>query len=255
MKSSYLGVCSAEIAQELALSQLGTSACGATAVLSAAILCDLIRKEEIASVDMSLCILRRRAETAPLPQYLLSRYNAGCTGEEVATSFNAFARSRFGEEVPISSNRESIPAAKFISFSEMPCPIEDFVEDHLLKGCILIATLNLQIIGNDAWHHQLIYGMNRENKSVYMMNPMEECSLTFLERFISTPSVLLIRREDVVSRCDRDGADFSIFSRPEWLKFNVMEQVENIKLNPDVDYLVIPAAYVGGFTVIHRTIT
>lgn len=228
----------------MALDQLGASACGQTAVVTAAILTGAISREDLTTVDYSMCTLRTRAEMAPLPQYLLSRSVAGCTGEEVAASFNAF--------VATLPSRGSLPMAEFVPFSSIDCPLPAFFRRNFEQKNILIATMNLQLIGNDAWHHQLMYGMDLQADTVYMMNPLESCHITWIERFVSTPSVLLIRRNDVLSRVDRVGGDESIFALPDWRRFNVGEQIETMKVDDSIDFVVIPAAYTGGFTVIRR---
>lgn len=240
---SFIGFCDQATATSLALDQLGISACGATAVLSATILCNVIRKEDLREVDTSMCIVRRRDETGPLPQYLLSRYDAGCTGEEVSLSFNALVKSIR----PLDHG----PRSEFRPYSEIDCTISEFIRYHFSAGHILIATLNLQLIGNDAWHHQLVYGIDVDTDDVYMMNPLEKCPLHLVEKFISTPSILLIRREDILSRIDRPGADQSIYSRPNWDRFKIQQQIVDVLADATISHIVIPAGYKGGFTIIY----
>lgn len=242
--STFLGVCSLEEASQLALDQLGASACGQTAVVTAAIVSGVISRDDLPTVDYSMCTLRKRAEMAPLPQYLLSRSDAGCTGEEVAASFNAF--------VAALPPRENLPTAEFVPFSSIDGPLSSFLRHNFEQKNILIATMNLQLIGNDAWHHQLMYGVDLQADTVFMMNPLESCHVTWIERFVSTPSVLLIRRSDVLSREDRAGGDESVFTRPDWRRFNVREQINAMKADDSIEFIVIPAAYDGGFTVIRR---
>lgn len=243
--STFLGVCSLQEASQLALDQLGASACGQTAVVTAAIISGVISRDDLQTVDYSMCTLRTRAETAPLPQYLLSRSDAGCTGEEVAASFNAFVAG-----LP---PRGTLPTAEFVPFSSIDGPLSSFLRRNFEQKNILVATMNLQLIGNDAWHHQLMYGVDLQAGTVYTMNPLESCHITWIERFVSTPSVLLIRRSDVLSRVDRVGGDDSVFSLPDWRCFNVREQIDAMRADESIEFVVIPAAYVGGFTVIRQS--
>jgi hypothetical protein len=250
-RSSYIGICSPEEASSLALNQLSASGCGITAVLSAAILCNLMTVDDVPTADISACVLRKRAENAPLPQYLHSRHNAGCTGEEVAASFNSCIQSFASVR---SLTPENCPHATFIPFVDISVPLIEFFESHFQQGDLIIATLNLQLLGNDAWHHQLVYGMNRATENVFLMNPLGECSISLIQRYVSTPSVLLIRRADIVSRYATSGGDYRIYEDSDWEKFRVAEQIKSVMVNSAIEFVVIPAAYVGGFTVVKRAL-
>lgn len=253
-QSKYTGVCTVAEAELFALDQLGASACGVTAVLSASCILKITKKADLATFDSSTCILRRRKEDAPLPQYLESRFNAGCTGQEVADSFNAFTQGLDGRYY-----------AEFLPYKSIRSSLYTFLVDCFKQGFVVIATMNLQIVGNDAWHHQLLYGLesnhqesepepitgkNDDETNVFAMNPLCKYPIGLLERFVSTPSVLLIRREDILSRIRRQILDNSIYNHPLWLPFNVEKQIQQCLLDASVDYVMIPAAYVGGFTVI-----
>jgi hypothetical protein len=80
--------------------------------------------------------------------------------------------------------------------------IFDFLEPEFKTGSIIVATLNL-----------VVYGCNREQGLVYCMNPLDPYNIDLFEGFLSTQSVLLIRKEDVLKRLQIEGGDYSILRK------------------------------------------
>ena len=89
--------------------------------------------------------------------------------------------------------------------------------------------MNLQVGGKankelaDAWHHQMIFGAGPAG--IYMTNPLECASPSVLMSQLSSPSVLLVKRTDVVSRGNHEDLDLSILAQqrdPRWRKLNVL---------------------------------
>lgn len=124
------------------------------------------------------------------------------------------------------------------------------VASHLSAGRAVVVTLNLQLYGNDAWHHQCVYAVDVAKRQVWCTNPVESYSVDDVFALVTTPSVLLVRRDDIVSRLDRSGADPTVFAHPEWQAMRVAEQIQTMML-PDASttHVAIPAAYVGGIAV------
>lgn len=280
----YIGLLTHDEAKQNEVSQLAASGCGVTALLNVLIALKVLPVDHVGSLDWSSCILRARDNDAPLGQYLLSRSVAGCTGEDLVTSM----------ETLVGHNQHllSIPGrtidAYFMSHADIIASgvtMRQFVAVHVSRGCCLVATLNLQIIGNDAWHHQMIYGIDLivleagntdtavnnselvqqtiwahdKESSIHCVNPVEAYPEHFFEQALSTPSVLLVRCEDIISRFERPGSDDSVYDRAEWRRYQVRQQVqavvdahhhsstENVYAGPS--HVLIPAKYVGGFAI------
>ena len=241
----FVGVCSATDAHNKHVTQLSASGCGATAVVNVLMLLDIVSIQSLSSLDYSCCILRTRQNDAPLPQYLRSRFDAGCTGEELVDSIRRI----------IVSNELSVDLeAKFVSYSSIKGQQEgglvEYLADKFNDGWVAIATLNLQIYGNDAWHHQVIYGADTVTRDLYLMNPMEKIHEREVVRALDTDSVLLVRQEDILQRIDRSGADWSILEDSVWKPFDIATQIEKMKDNKNkFPFVIIPAAYVGGLAL------
>jgi hypothetical protein len=282
----FKGILTHEEATSSEVLQLAASGCGVTALVNALVATKSLSKDAVGRLDWTSCILRKRANDAPLAQYLLSRSSAGCTGQDLVSSMSSL----------LSSNAELLPECKlkgrFYSYSEIVCggkTLAQFVLNHMINGVALVATLNLQLLGNDAWHHQMIYGVECFNGNVFVhcVNPVCAFPLDQIEALLSTPSVLLVRREDVISRAGRAGSDSSVYDDPLWRQYQVEEQVNKVltsiipstsngtgtgnnncstlvpseaafvpenavggrenELQPS--HVVIPASYVGGITV------
>ena len=263
--SDYSGLLSHEEAERHEVTQLSTSGCGVTALLNVLITLGIVTSEQSKHLDWSKCILRTRANDSPLPDYLLSRSVAGCTGEDIVSSLASITESNkdiLGEKVPVSG--------KFISFREIIGSNESlhvFIERNISEGKCLVATMNLQLLGNDAWHHQMIYGVDGQHvnaPSVYCVNPVCAYPISLLENLLSTDSVLLVRREDIVSRHARPNGNVSIFQHPDWQKLAVAYQIEAMieenaaqTSSPEIEgkrqFVVIPANYVGGLAVFSKS--
>jgi hypothetical protein len=350
--STFVGHCTPGEAHAKHITQLGTSACGATAVVNVLVLLDATDKSHATRLDYSCCILRRRANDAPLPQYLRSRYDAGCTGEELVESMrrmliqnrgrlnlpipadniscgtsaggiecefvsfrdileqqemkrqlephlhhppqryqtnDAYSQKHGQQQVQGLSSTSLLPASfltasskryssKLSQVSDVPTDsdsdrgegsiskhgqqrlLSEYLTSRFQDHWVAIATMNLQVNGNDAWHHQIVYGLDREKDLLYMLNPFETCTLSEVVDYMSTESVLLIRQEDILSRVNRPNADTSIYEDPLWKPFNVGHQIEEMVMaassghadESTFPFVLIPAAYVGGFAFFRR---
>ena len=260
--TSYTGIMSHADAEKYEISQLSASGCGVTALLNVLVALSAVDTNAAQRIDWSHCILRTRQNDAPLPDYLLSRSVAGCTGQDLVSSM----------EILIAKNililGGSHISSQFISYTEILASgktLHAFVEDSLREGKCLVATLNLQLLGNDAWHHQMIYAVDknsrdasivavddREGPMIYCVNPVCAYPLTLVEKMLSTQSILRIRSEDILKRHDRPNGDTSIYQRPDWVEKRVEVQIESL-MNQHVAgsdaCVIIPANYIGGLAV------
>src|SRR3989338_11319243 len=270
-----------EEATEKGAKQLSTSGCGATALVS--VLRALQLDEPPTEKLLEAVVLRKRAYAAPLAEYLASRSVAGCSGEELIESMiriNAEVTGKFYnfEEIistfppslsfPI-SNIQTAQNPLCVKIAQMNCDaigtlsqndsdseltdrlIFEFIAQHLQQKKALIATLNLQLLGNDAWHHQFIYGVDLLSRSVWCVNPVRSYPINVFRQLISTSSHLLVRRSDVVHR---PVADTSLFSEPLWKSLDVEHQLLRIRNDLSISFVKIPAIYKGGIAIFENKI-
>jgi hypothetical protein len=95
-------------------------------------------------------------------------------------------------------------------------------------GAVPIATLNLQngvAPGNpvpDAWHHQMVFGVGPQG--IYLTNPVECVSEVALWPQLCSPSVLMVRRNDVLARWNEHTNLRPLMTHPDhrWKKMNVL---------------------------------
>jgi hypothetical protein len=269
--ASYTGLMSHADAEKYEISQLSASGCGVTALLNVLVALSVVNLNEAQRIDWSHCILRSRKNDAPLPEYLLSRSVAGCTGQDLVSSM----------EILITRNNlilgGSNISSRFISYTEILASgktLHTFVEDSLREGKCLVATLNLQLLGNDAWHHQMIYAVDKklrtipdastavvdasndlEGPMIYCVNPVCAYPVTLVEKMLSTQSILRIRSEDILKRLGSPNGDTCIYQRPDWVEKRVEVQIESLVnhqvAGSDTEHtcVIIPANYIGGLAI------
>ncbi|KAL4233984.1 hypothetical protein ACF0H5_005639 [Mactra antiquata] len=235
--------------------QIGTSACGPTAVLNVLKAFDFqVDKEEVTSTIRS----NLRMEAAPIPYYLFSRYNAGTTAQDLVDGVTAVTRGTIkGRFFHFYPPRE-VELLKWLGF-------------WMKKGAVPVATLNLQRGVKkgwtipDAWHHQMVYGVSC--KGIYLTNPLEIVPESVIMEQLTSDSVLLVRRQDVVGRF-RDWCPLNEIIKQRdlrWRTMNVLGQIVHIlreqSMYPDqmvnmksllTSHIKIPAAYKAGIILFMR---
>ncbi|ELU03241.1 hypothetical protein CAPTEDRAFT_227029 [Capitella teleta] len=242
-----------------ALSQIGVSACGATALLNVLKFLDW----DVDPDEVNRCVqTRTRAEDAPLGEYLLSRSVAGTTAECLVSAVDQLTDGQ-------------VVAKFFHFFPSRDICVRQWLAHWMKRGAVAVATLNLQtavIEGQDipdAWHHQMVYGVSP--KGIYLTNPQQLVKASVFSQQISSDSVLLVRRKDVVSRWN-DQTDLSILGSvpdPLWHRLNVLGQVVNMLREEAAStsststsssssghvssHITIPAAYKSGITLFMRS--
>ncbi|XP_060075223.1 uncharacterized protein LOC132554909 [Ylistrum balloti] len=240
----------------LQVKQIGTTACGPTAVLNVMKAFDYqVDKDEICKQILA----NLRMEGAPIPYYLFSRSAAGTTAENLLEGVEKLTkgaiRGRFFNFYP----PRKVELLKWLGY-------------WMKKGAVPIATLNLQRGVKpgwtipDAWHHQMVYGVS--SKGVYLTNPLEIVPAETVMEQLTSDSVLLVRRQDVVNRF-RDWAPLNDFLKQRdtrWQTWNVLGQVVNVlreactALSHQIprhraqltSHITIPAAYKAGITLFVR---
>ncbi|XP_052233589.1 uncharacterized protein LOC127846407 isoform X1 [Dreissena polymorpha] len=235
--------------------QIGTSACGPTAVLNVLKAFDFqVDKEEVTKEIRS----NLRMEGAPIPYYLFSRYNAGTTAEDLIEGITRVTRG-------------AIRGRFFHFYPQRDVDLLKWLGHWIKMGAVPLATLNLQKGVKpgwtipDAWHHQMVYGVS--SKGVYLTNPLEIVPESVIMEQLTSDSVLLVRRQDVVTRF-RDWCPLNEIIQqrdPRWCTLNVLGQVVHMLREQCMpadqllsmkcqltSHIQIPAAYKAGISLFMR---
>ncbi|XP_036947442.1 uncharacterized protein LOC119015504 [Acanthopagrus latus] len=222
--------------------QIGASACGATAVV------DVLKAlgVDVAPEEADRCVRTRlRRNESPLPDYLLSRSEAGATHAQLIEG---------AEE----ASQGKVTGRFFHLHPRRLVRLVPWLASWIRKGAVPVATMNMQLAvpeGEevpDAWHHQLIFGV--ASNAVFMTNPLDVVSAQELHQRLCSESVLLIRREDVLQRLTPDSS-LSSLSEPRWKALDVEGQVRQMHQEEEEEddgakltHIRIPAAYSSGIT-------
>eukprot|EP01038_Epipyxis_sp_PR26KG_P008754 gene8754-11828_t len=265
---SYVGIFELEEADNYEIAPLAESGCGVTGLINCLLGVNIINMNELyintngdqkglheEKIQWSNCILRRRNNSGSLSEYLKSRSVAGCSGEDLIESMNIL----FNDNPTLKLKKNQLSNSEFVPYHQIKnsnAELVDFLKAKLNQKCGIVATLNLQLFGNDAWHHQMIYGVDVDSRNIYCMNPIDVYPENVMVQLLSTPSVLLIKREDVLSRLDileNGEVDFSFINSfdASWDIFDLESQISNMVESPSVRYLSIPAIYVGGLAIFY----
>jgi predicted nicotinamide N-methyase len=257
-EDTYVGICALQDAESFHVQQLATSGCGVTAVVAIlalhhSYLC--AEDMDIGSLRLQSCILRTRRNESFLPDYLASRSVAGCTGEDLIESMGLLLRDNqdtLGKvHLTGSFHTYSDVTASCTNANTKDAAVFDFIVSCLQQRKYVVGTFNLQVEGNDAWHHQVIFGANLQRRLVYCFNPLCAYTEQDIVNYVSTPSILLIRRRDVLSRIPPADVDVDdrLFDDESWKGYAVRENIFHMVADKTIDFLVIPANYKGGFAV------
>jgi len=228
--------------------QIGTSACGATALVNVllALEVDFPTAQLVEAVNT-----RQRRPDSLLPDYLLSRSQAGCNHRDLQTAASRVLPRLF---------------SRFFPFHHRSVSVSAWLAHWIAVGCVPILTLNVQravlktgSVVADAWHHQMVWGV--ADKEVFLANPLEMLLERDLVPQLDSPSELLIRRADIVSRFG-PNTDLSNLGElgDEWRDMNVLGQVVNVIREERregreegsytlTSHVRIPADYVAGATL------
>ena len=231
--------------KNISINQIGKSACGPTAIINVLNSLDI----ESSSPEKILEIVPARLrnyETNNLLEYLISRILAGTNHNDL---INALLK--------ITNNNLT---AKFFIINpyENKIKFKNFLYKLFELKCSLIFTENLFLIGNDAWHHQMSYGI--KDNLLYLTNPFETVTINQMFSYITSGNFMIIPKEHVFNR-KIEEEDLKELDKEKWLNFSVKEQIinmfykEKLKKNEKNEYfnrfndLVIPYGGLGGISV------
>uniref|UniRef100_A0A1A7WZG3 Uncharacterized protein n=1 Tax=Iconisemion striatum TaxID=60296 RepID=A0A1A7WZG3_9TELE len=224
--------------------QIGASACGATAVV------DVLKAlgVEASPEETDRCVQTRlRRNESLLPDYLLSRSEAGATHVQLIQG-------------ALEASGGKVMGRFFHLHPRRRVQLVPWLARWIRKGAVPVATMNMQMgvpEGEevpDAWHHQLIFGVTAN--AVFMTNPLDVVSEEEAQLRLCSDSVLLIRRDDVLQRWTADCSLAENPSDPRWRNLDVEGQVRKMILEEELDeagatvtHIRIPAAYSSGVTL------
>ncbi|EFA05888.1 uncharacterized protein LOC100141576 [Tribolium castaneum] len=229
------------------ITQVGPSACGATAVLN---VLNALRFPIPTLEKVQECVnTRLRANSSPLTEYLLSRSQAGCTHRDLIVGLYKLSEKRLYSRF-------------FAMYPERVVNLQSWLGYWIKNGAVPIATLNLQKCEGsipDSWHHQMIFGVGPEG--IYLTNPLECIDPAELWPQLSSESVLLVRTEDVISRWNPkvDLPQLMRINDVRWKELNVVGQIAKVvresRREARADYIStshiqIPAEYKAGITLV-----
>lgn len=225
------------------------SACGPIAVLN--VLNAFEYPIEKSKVLEKAPVNLRDTSTAIAP-YLFSRAKAGTTAEVlikcVESVTNGAIRGRF-----------------FAFHPQRDVHLLKWLGEWMKKDAVPLATLNIQKSVPDPWHHQMIHGVSCEG--VYLTNSLKLVSEECLMHQLTSDSILLIPRFDVISRYTEE-TNLSQLMSPKnsnkWRTMNVLGQVVNVLREANMprppgyqpqltQHIRIPAAYRAGITLFIRS--
>lgn len=235
------------------VTQISTSACGATAAINVLLACNIPFSLDRVKDGVNT---RLRAESAPLPEYLFSRSVAGASHVDIIRGLEL-------------ASEGSLYGRFFCMYPDRVISLTRWLSYWMKKGAVPIATLNLQngvAPGNavpDAWHHQMVFGVGP--RGIYLTNPVECVSEAALWPQLCSPSVLMVRRNDVLARWNEQTNLRPLMTHPDhrWKKLNVLGQVVNIIRESTctraqiqgwvvTQHVTVPAEYSSGITLVIR---
>ncbi|CAL1535469.1 unnamed protein product, partial [Lymnaea stagnalis] len=233
--------------------QIAVSACGQTAVLN------VLKALKFNSEKSSVCKVIQtslRKEDACVPEYLFSRARAGTTAEELMHGVEKLSGGAVG--------------GRFFHFwPPRKVKLLQWLAYWMKRGAIPMATLNLQQGPHslwqvpDSWHHQMVYGVSHQG--LYLTNPLEIVSERSAMKQLCSDSVLMVRRQDIISRFRETTNLGQLFSHPDprWRTMNVLGKVVNVLREFNMpsmpgyrlqvtSHVTIPASYKAGVTLFMR---
>ena len=200
--------------EKINTSQIGQSACGPTSVLNVLSSLDYNPIPNPQSLLQFFPARLRDYETKSISKYLYSRAVAGTIHEEIIDTIEKI------------TNNEIIGKFFIINQYENKDKLAEWISQCFKNKIALIFTENLFLEGNDAWHHQMAYGI--KNDKIYMTNPMNLIPVSQMISFLTTGPWMIIPREHVVER-DLDEEDIKELQKERWENFNVLRRVIQLK--------------------------
>lgn len=195
-----------------------SSSCGAVALVNVVLALEV--DIDLNSVGDHVRTRLRRPDS-PLPDYLLSRAEAGCTHQDLITATSSLLPGHL--------------TARFFPTQGRALHLSAWLTGWISQGLVPVLTINVQRSNircpdgqpQDSWHHQMVWGVSGHD--IYLANPLEITQEHHLLPQLDSPSELLVRRADVVSRFSPTTDLLQINQLgPRWRDLNVLGQIVNI---------------------------
>ena len=233
--------------KKISMNQIGKSACGPTAIINVLNSLDIPSPSPEKILEIVPARLRNY-ETNNLLEYLISRILAGTNHNDL---INALLKI---------TNNNLIAKFFIINPYEDKIKFKEFLNKLFNLKCSLIFTENLFLVGNDAWHHQMCYGI--KDNLLYLTNPFETVTINQIFNYITNGNFMIIPKEHVLNR-KIEKEDLKEFEKEKWENFSVKEQIiniiykeklkkNNINKNEYINIfsdLIIPYGGLGGISV------
>jgi len=221
--------------------QIGQSACGPTSVLNVLASLDFFPIPDPKSLLEFFPARLRDYKTKSMSKYLYSRSVAGTIHSEIIDTIEKITNNTIVGKFFILNQYEN--RDKF----------SNWLSQCFENKISLIFTMNLFLEGNDAWHHQMAYGIKDNN--IYMTNPMNKYPVYQMISYLTTGPWMIIPKEHILTR-DITEEDIIELSKEKWECYRVLNRVEVLKLNLNrtfygnkcYDDLVIPYGGIAGIS-------
>ena len=226
-------------------SQIGQSACGPTSVLNVLSSLDFSPIPDAKSLLKFFPARLRDYETKSISKYLYSRSVAGTIHSEIIDTIEKI------------TNNSIIGKFFILNQYENKDKFTNWLIQCFQNKISLIFTMNLFLEGNDAWHHQMAYGI--KDNQIYMTNPMNTIPVYQMISYITTGPWMIIPKEHILTR-NISNEDIIELSKEKWECYKVLNRVEELKLNLKrtflgnkcYDDLVIPYGGIAGISAFCR---
>ena len=228
--------------QELNTSQIGQSACGPTSVLNVLSALDYPNLPKPSELLSFFPARLRDYNTPSIHKYLYSRAVAGTIHQEIIDTIEKI------------TNKKIIGKFFVINSYENQKKFADWLTKIFEKKLATVFTENLFLEGNDAWHHQMGYGI--KNNEIYLTNPMHRVPIYQMFQYLTAGSWMIIPNEHIKMR-EVTKEDVIELEKEKWDCFSVLNRIFQIKEQDKItcyghsayDGLTIPYGGIGGISV------
>ena len=200
--------------EKINVSQIGQSACGPTSVLNILAALDFTPLPSPENLLQFFPARLRDYKTKSISKYLYSRAVAGTIHEEIIETTEKISENKI------------IGKFFIIKEYENKDKFAEWIKECFKNKIALVFTMNLFIEGNDAWHHQMGYGI--KDDKLYLTNNFEEKPISQMIAALTAGQWMIIPKEHIISR-DLENEDIIELQKERWNRFSVLERVINIK--------------------------
>ena len=227
--------------KKINVSQIGQSACGPTSVINVLSSLDFTPLPSPSNLLKFFPARLRDYKTTSLSKYLYSRAVAGTIHEEIIDT-----------TVKISEN--TIVGKFFIIRQyENKNKFAEWLKECFKNKISLVFTENLFLAGNDAWHHQMGYGI--KDDEIYLTNPMGKKNISQMLSYLTSGPWMIIPYEHVIER-DIHKEDIEELKNERWDCYEVLRSAISIQKygkstfhgHSCYDGLTIPYGGIGGIS-------